>query len=63
MPYEGKKGSFVLQHFGTMSSEGERLILEVVPNTGAGELSSINGKMQIDVKDGKHYYDFSYELE
>ena len=32
----GKKGSFVLQHFGTMQQGSDRLVLEVVPDSGAG---------------------------
>ncbi len=32
----GKQGSFVLQHFGTMDKGADRLILEVVPDSGSG---------------------------
>jgi hypothetical protein len=59
---EGKKGSFVLQHFGTMSKGKDRLILEVVPDSGAGELTAISGTMKINMEDGKHFYDFEYQL-
>lgn len=59
----GKKGSFVLQHFGTMKSGNDRLILEVVPDSGTGELSGLAGKMVINIVDGQHLYDFEYELE
>ena len=59
---EGKKGGFALQHFGIMSSEGQRLILEVIPNSGYDELEAISGKMEIIIKDGKHFYEFEYEL-
>ena len=58
----GKKGSFVLQHFGTMSNGNERLILEVVPDSGTGELVGLSGQMAIIIKDGKHYYEFDYEV-
>jgi hypothetical protein len=58
----GKKGSFVLQHFGTMNQDRDRLVLEVVPNSGAGELSSLAGKMAIKIEGGKHCYEFDYEL-
>lgn len=58
----GKKGSFVLQHFGTMNQGNDRLILEVVPNSGAGELSGLTGKMAIKIEDGQHSYEFEYEL-
>ena len=58
----GKQGSFVLQHFGTMSGGDNRLILEVTPDSGAGELSGLRGKMSIRIEDGQHFYDFDYEL-
>ncbi len=59
---EGKKGSFVLQHYGTMSRDGQQLILEVVPNSGSGELEGLTGTMKIRNEDGQHYYDFDYQL-
>jgi hypothetical protein len=58
----GRQGRFVLQHFGTMNRGQERLILEVVPDSGTGELSGLTGKMAINVGSGKHSYDFEYEL-
>lgn len=58
----GKNGSFVLQHFGTMNQGSDRLVLEVVPNSGSGELSSLAGKMAIKIEGGKHCYEFEYEL-
>ncbi|BBA32536.1 uncharacterized protein sS8_0571 [Methylocaldum marinum] len=45
---EGKKGSFVLQHYGLMGGDRGRLLtLEVVPNSGTGELEGLTGKMEI----------------
>jgi hypothetical protein len=58
----GKKGSFVLQHFGTMNRGKDSLILEVVPDSGSGELSGLSGKMLIKIENGKHLYEFEYEL-
>ncbi len=58
----GRNGSFVLQHFGTMNHGKDRLILEVVPDSGAGQLSGLSGKMSINIQDGKHFYEFEYEL-
>jgi hypothetical protein len=59
----GKTGSFVLQHFGTMERGAERLILEVVPDSGTGELQGLSGSMAINIEDGKHEYVFEYELK
>lgn len=58
----GKSGSFVLQHFGTMDKGQDRLILEVVPDSGADQLQGLSGKMAIIIKDGKHFYEFDYDL-
>lgn len=59
----GRKGSFVLQHFGTMQKGKDRLVLEVVPDSGTGELSGLIGSMSIHIEDGQHFYKFEYELE
>ena len=59
---DGRAGSFVLQHFGIMHGGRNRLILEVVPDSGTGELTGLSGSMRIDVKDGKHFYEFEYTL-
>ncbi len=58
----GRKGSFVLQHFGTMNRGNDRLVLEVVPDSASGELTGLMGKMRIRIDGGQHYYDFEYEL-
>lgn len=58
----GRSGSFVLQHFGTMSQDHNFLLLEVVPNSGTGELEGLSGKMAIRMEDGQHYYDFDYDF-
>jgi hypothetical protein len=59
----GKEGSFVLQHYGIMGGGQDYLKLEVVPDSGAGELSGLSGKMSIEIKDGKHFYIFEYEID
>lgn len=60
---EGKSGSFVLQHFGIMDRGKDRLILEVVPDSGTGNLEGISGIMKIEIIDEKHHYHFDYELK
>lgn len=57
----GRKGSFVLQHFGVMNRGGDRLVLEVVPDSGCGELTGLSGKMAIRIDDDQHFYAFEYE--
>lgn len=58
----GKTGSFVLQHFGVMNGGENRLILEVVPNSGSGELTGLIGAMQINIENGEHFYEFDFQL-
>jgi hypothetical protein len=58
----GKRGSFVLQHYGTMDKGKDRLILEVVPDSGTGELTGLTGSMAIIIDDKKHFYEFEYSL-
>ena len=58
----GKNGSFVLQHFGTMAQGKDRLILEVVPDSGTGQLEGLSGSMKILIEDGQHRYEFEYQL-
>jgi len=59
---DGKQGSFVLQHLGTLNQDELRLILEVVPDSATGELSGLRGKMNLDIQDGQHVYDFDYDF-
>lgn len=58
----GKFGTFALQHFGIMDRGQSRLILEVIPESGSGELSSLTGTMTIDQSGGRHKYVFDYVL-
>lgn len=58
----GRHGSFVLQHFGTMDKGQPRLVLEVVPDSGTGELAGLSGQMAIRIEGGQHFYDFEYAL-
>ena len=58
----GKTGSFVLQHFGTMAGGDNRLVLEVVPDSGSGELTGLRGEMDIRIEAGQHFYDFDFNL-
>jgi hypothetical protein len=60
---DGKKGSFVQQHFGVMQDGANRLVLEVVPDSGSGELRGLSGTMTIEIRDGKHFYGFTYVIE
>ncbi len=58
----GRRGTFVLQHFGTLNRGEPRLILEVVPDSGTGELEGLSGQMAIKIEDGKHLYELEYSV-
>ena len=44
---EGKTGEFILQHSGTMTENGSTLDLKIIPGSGTGELTGIEGTMTI----------------
>ncbi len=60
---KGKAGSFALHHTGVMTKNSPSLSINVVPDSGTGDLAGIAGKMNIIIApDGKHSYDFEYSL-
>jgi hypothetical protein len=58
----GRRGSFVLQHSGTMTRGALRLDIAVVPDSGTDELAGLSGTMTIDASGGKHSYMFEYQI-
>lgn len=58
----GRKGSFVLQHTGTMNKGSPSLSVTVVPDSGTEELTGLEGTFKIDIVEGKHLYEFQYKL-
>jgi len=59
---EGRQGSFVLQHSGSMNRGVPTLSIMVVPDSGTGELTGLSGTLSINTIDGRHFYDFIYSL-
>lgn len=59
---DGKAGSFVLQHSGTMDRGAQELAVTVVPDSGTGELTGLRGNFRILVAEGRHSYEFTYTL-
>ncbi len=58
----GCKGSFVLQHTGTMNKGAPSLSITVVPDSGTGDLLGLSGDLKIIHAEGKHSYAFEYSL-
>ena len=60
---QGRTGTFVLQHTGSMTQNAPQLTITIVPDSGTGQLTGIAGKMTIIIATGgKHTYDFEYTL-
>ena len=60
---KGRSGTFMLMHYGYMSQGAVgRWLVEIVPDSGTGELAGLSGTMKIIQKDGKHYYEIEYAL-
>lgn len=58
----GRKGSFVLQHNGTMNRGDPGLSIHVVPDSGTDELAGLSGTMKIIIVNGAHSYEFDYTI-
>lgn len=59
---QGKSGTFVLQHSGTMNRGVPSLSITVVPDSGTGDLAGLTGQMAIVIEGGKHSYEFEYTI-
>jgi len=58
----GRKGTFVLDHRGRMTRGAQQLEINVVPDSGTGEIAGLTGRMGITITEGRHDYDFEYVL-
>jgi hypothetical protein len=59
----GRSGTFVLQHSGSMTRGTPHLTITVVPDSGTGQLAGLAGKMAIEIAEGKHSYKFEYTID
>jgi hypothetical protein len=58
----GRSGSFMLHHTGVMTRGTPSLSINVVPDSGTGQLAGLSGKLAIRIDGGKHFYDFDYSI-
>ena len=59
----GRRGTFYLQHSGTMTRGAGELTITVIPDTGTDQLVGLTGRMNIIIAPGgKHSYEFDYTL-
>lgn len=57
----GKTGTFAIMQHGTMTKgTSPQMTVTIVPGSGTGELSNIDGTMTILIADRKHSYDLGY---
>ena len=59
---QGRVGTFVFQHSGTMARSMPQLSITVVPDSGTGQLVGLSGQLAINLVDGEHQYDFDYSI-
>ncbi|NYT40103.1 DUF3224 domain-containing protein [Sphingomonas sp. R-74633] len=58
----GRKGSFALQHNGSMSGGKPEMNVVIAPGSGTDELKGIAGRLEILIEGGKHNYVLHYTL-
>lgn len=58
----GRRGSFSLLHTAVMGHGQRSLLMQIVPDSGTGELRSIAGSMEVSVENGVRLYRLQYEL-
>ena len=59
----GRRGSFALLHAGIMDRGQPRLSVDVVPDSGTGELKGLSGTLSIRIEGGQHFYEFDYAFQ
>ncbi len=59
---DGRAGTFALVHRGLMDKGAQELLITVVPGSGTGELTGLEGVFHLTIADGEHKYDLAYTL-
>jgi hypothetical protein len=60
---QGRRGTFLLQHTGTMRNGESQMTVRVVPDSGTGQLVGLAGELLIKIApDGTHSYELVYTL-
>ena len=58
----GRQGSFALVHRGVMNKGAQELLITVVPGSGAGALTGIEGVFHLTIEGKLHRYDLEYSI-
>lgn len=59
----GCEGGFVLLHRGVMDRGKPDLQVQVVPDSGTGDLVGLSGTLTIGIEQGRHHYSLDYRLD
>ena len=59
---QGRTGSFMLMHAGTMKAGNYEMRITVVPDSGTGELAGLSGTFLIIFEGKNHLYQFDYSI-
>ncbi|MBK5257117.1 MAG: DUF3224 domain-containing protein [Vicinamibacteria bacterium] len=60
---KGRQGTFTLMHHATMKQGGDfKMLINVIPDSGTGQLVGLAGALTIIIEDGKHSYTFDYTV-
>ncbi len=60
---KGRSGTFTLMHHATMKANADfKMLINVIPDSGTGELTGLAGVLTIIIEPGKHSYVFDYTL-
>lgn len=60
---KGRSGTFTLMHHATMRGNADfKMLINVIPDSGTGELTGLAGVLTIIIEPGKHSYLFDYTL-
>lgn len=58
----GKTGTFLLQHNGLMTRGMGTLTINIIPDSGTGDLAGIRGTLVVAVVEKKHTYELEYAI-
>ncbi len=59
---KGRTGTFLMQHSGMLTRGAQQLAINIVPDSGTGQLTGIAGKMDVKITEGNHLYELEYTL-
>jgi hypothetical protein len=59
---DGRPGTFILQHSGTMAPGSMEIAVRITPGSGTGRLEGLTGSMTIRIEGKEHFYELAYTL-